>query len=275
MHLKLEELGSRWLNNVVVTHLNIIHCKNNGWNYRVSSSLFPLLTHPEFIYSLVDVPQFNDIMEEFAAIREENYPVRLSIHPDQFVVLATEDDSIAEKSIQELNCHGMVMDLLGCDKSYKNPINIHVNCSKGDPQAIADRFMHRLSQTSDSVQSRLVVENEDKGIWNVESLLQYFDLPVTYDNLHDKCNPSPNIKEETAYLCSKTWGQHKPLYHYCESNGVNKRAHADMPTSFPFNDDYDWEIELKNKDYAIREIERLKNGYFNTSAEQGSFSTNS
>ena len=271
MHLKLEELGSRWLNNVIVTHLNIIHCKNNGWNYRVSSSLFPLLTHPEFKYSLEDVPQYDAIMEEFSAIREEEYPVRLSTHPDQFVVLATDNDDTAEKSIKELNYHGMIMDLLGCDRSYRNPINIHVNCSKGNHQEIADKFMNRLSQTDMSVQSRLVVENEDKGIWNVESLLKYFDLPITYDNLHDRCNPSPNIKEGITYLCAKTWGEHKPLYHYCESNGSNKRAHADMPISFPFNDDYDWEIELKSKDYAIREIERLKNGYPYASSKQSVF----
>ena len=44
----LKQLSSRWLNNVKVTHRIIRHCADNGWNYRVSSSLFPLLTHPDF-----------------------------------------------------------------------------------------------------------------------------------------------------------------------------------------------------------------------------------
>ena len=44
----LNDLGSRWLNNVIVTRLCIEHCDREGWGYRVSSSLFPVLTHPEF-----------------------------------------------------------------------------------------------------------------------------------------------------------------------------------------------------------------------------------
>ena len=48
----LNELGKRWLNNVEVTGACIEHCANNGWGYRVSSSLFPCLTHPEFVYSI-------------------------------------------------------------------------------------------------------------------------------------------------------------------------------------------------------------------------------
>ena len=262
---RLNELGHRWLNNVIVTHLIIIHCKNNGWNYRISSSLFPLITHPEFEYTLSEVPQYNEIMEEFESIREEKYPVRLSMHPDQFVVLATEDENTANKSIKELNHHGLIMDLLGCERSYNNPMNIHVNCNKGSAQEIVARFNERLSRVDDSVKSRLVVENEDKGIWDAEMLLTYFNIPITYDNLHHKCNNADaNIKdEEIESLCAKTWGSYKPLFHYCESNGINKRAHADIPTSFPFNDNYDWEIELKFKDKAIRELERLKNDYFN------------
>ena len=39
----LTELGERWLNNIRVTFMSIQHCYQNGWGYRVSSSLFPLL----------------------------------------------------------------------------------------------------------------------------------------------------------------------------------------------------------------------------------------
>ena len=55
-------------------------------------------------------------------------------------------------------------------------------------------------------------------------------------------------------LCAKTWGSVKPLFHYSESLSVMiiPRSHADMPTDFPANDQYDWDIELKYKDAAIR-----------------------
>ncbi len=252
----LGQLGQRWLNNVEVTRLCIEHCSDNGWGYRVSSSLFPCLTHPEFKsgwrYSVQNVPQYEQIMEEFRDIvyYNETWQVRLSTHPDQFNVLASENQSAVDKTITELNHHGWVMDQLGCERSYQNPINIHVNCTKGELSDIAARFMSNLNKCDQSVTSRLVVENEDKGCWTVDNLLKYFNLPITYDNLHDKCNPST---KNTYLECAETWPC-KPLFHYSESmpDHKNPRKHADMPTDCPSTDRYDWDIELKSKDAAIR-----------------------
>ncbi len=253
----LTELGERWLNNVEVTRLCIQHCHENGWGYRVSSSLFPVLTHPEFIYTIHDVPQYDEIIQEFVEITmyNETWGVRLSTHPDQFNVLASENQSAVEKTITELNHHGRVMDMLGCDRSYQNPINIHVNNTKGELDDIACRFMSRLAECNESVTSRLVVENEDKGCWTVANLLEHFNIPITYDNLHDKCNPSiaaPHVSNMAA--CASTWGSVKPLFHYSESmpDHKNPRKHAQMPTDCPATDRFDWDIELKSKDAAIR-----------------------
>ena len=137
----LQELGERWCNNVGVTLKCIEHCAKNGWGYRVSSALFPCLTHPEFEYSMKDVSQYDEIMELFRDIvfYNEVWQVRLSTHPDQFNVLASENQASVDKTIAELNHHGWIMDKLGCDRSYYNPINIHVNCTKGDPADIAAR----------------------------------------------------------------------------------------------------------------------------------------
>ena len=112
--------------------------------------------------------------------------------------------------------------------------------------------MTNLARCNESVTSRLVVENEDKGCWTVGNLLHYFDLPVTFDNLHHKCNPSG--KFQPMETCAFTWGKFKPLYHYSESmpDHKNPRKHADMPTDCPASEAYDWDIELKSKDAAIR-----------------------
>ena len=274
----LNELGERWLNNVRVTLKSIEHCAENGWGYRVSSSLFPCLTHPEFECSIEDVPQYEQIMEEFRDIvyYNETWQVRLSTHPDQFNVLASENQSSVDKTIAELNHHGWIMDKLGCERSYYNPINIHVNCTKGELSDIAARFMSNLNKCEQSVISRLVVENEDKGCWTVANLLHHFDIPVTYDNLHDKCNPcvwdleniwniaAEEVRMSPMELCAKTWGTIKPLFHYSESHPdkTNPRSHADMPTDYPATDRYDWDIELKSKDAAIRACADLKADMF-------------
>ena len=259
----LNELGKRWLNNVEVTRLCIEHCHNNGWGYRVSSSLFPVLTHPEFMYTVHDVPQYDEIMQEFVEIvmYNEIWQVRLSTHPDQFNVLASENQASVDKTIRELNHQGWVMDMLGCERSYYNPINIHVNCTKGELDDIACRFMSNLNKCDQSVQSRLVVENEDKGCWTVDNLTKYFNIPITYDNLHDKCNPSiANPSASNMAACAVTWGSVKPLFHYSESmpDQKNPRKHADMPTDCPATDRYDFDIELKSKDKAIRGIAMIE-----------------
>ena len=252
----LNELGSRWLNNVQVTRLAILHCWENKWGYRVSSNLFPVLTHPEFGYDISDVPQYEAIMKTFNDTAWENnnfWGVRLSTHPDQFNVLASENQASVDKTIAELNHHGWVMDQLGCERSYYNPMNIHVNCTKGDLADIAARFMSNLNQCDQSVTSRLVLENEDKGCWNVDNLLKHFRLPITFDNLHDKCNPSETDSDACMRQCAATWNV-RPLFHYSESHPdkTNPRSHADMPTDRPCSDQYDWDIELKSKDAAIR-----------------------
>ena len=256
----LDQLGQRWLNNIEVTRLCIEHCSDNGWGYRVSSSLFPCLTHPEFEYSVQNVPQYEQIMEEFrnTVYYNETWQVRLSTHPSQFVVLASENQDAIDKSIAELNHHGWVMDMLGCERNYYNVMCLHVNNSKGDPADIAARFMSNLKKCDQSVQSRLVVENEDKGCWTVANLLEYFNIPVTYDNLHDQCNPSNSGSKwwddkgfydcnfSATARCAATWGSVKPLFHYSEScpDATNPRKHAQMPTDCPTTDRYDWDIEL-------------------------------
>ena len=155
--------------------------------------------------------------------------------------------------------------MLGCQQSYYNPINIHVNCTKGELSDIADRFMSNLAKCDESVTSRLVVENEDKGCWTVVNLLEHFNIPVTYDNLHDKCNPSQFLPFNGDYFypmeeCAKTWGNVKPLFHHSESHPdkTNPRSHADMPTDLPASDLYDWDVELKAKDKAIRELAMIE-----------------
>ena len=158
------------------------------------------------------------------------------------------------------------MTLLGARHNYWNPINIHVNNTKGDPADIAARFTHNLSRCHRDVTSRLVVENEDKGIWTPKLLAQHFDIPITYDNLHHKCLPDGLTQGQAYDLCYRTWHvgendfrQIRPIFHYSESHPdkSNPRSHADMPTGKPLMSDVmpaDYDIELKGKDYAIEAI---------------------
>jgi UV DNA damage endonuclease len=257
-------VSARTLNNIRVTYKILEQCASEGWGYRVSSNLFPLLTYDVAELKLEDYPDYIDIEAALAdcasIIRDKR--IRVSCHPDQFNVLASEGKHNVAKTIRELNHHGWLMDMLGAPRDYRAPINIHINNTKGDPADIAARFMSNLAKCNESVRSRLVVENEDKGIWTPSLLVKHFDIPITYDNLHHKCFPDDLTQEQAHRLCYKTWmrgGYYKPLFHYSESHPdkTNPRSHADMPTATPassFDTPVDYDIELKSKDYAIASL---------------------
>ena len=260
-------LSARTLNNIRVTYKVLTRCAANGWAYRVSSSLFPLLTYNVANLKLADYPDYIDIMAALvdcaSVVRDK--AIRISCHPDQFNVLASMGKPQVDKTIKELNHHGWLMDQLGARRDYRCPINIHVNNTKGEPSEIAARFMSNLAKCDESVRSRLVVENEDKGIWTPKLLLQHFNLPITYDNLHHKCLPDDLSHSQAFKLCYQSWmrgGYFKPLFHYSESHPdkTNPRSHADMPTELPyeaFSMPVDYDIELKSKDAAIEAFASL------------------
>ncbi len=264
----IKVVSERTLNNLRVTRKIIEQCYFSGWGYRVSSNLFPLLTYDVAELKLEDYPDYADIMATLAdcAFIIKDKRIRISCHPDQFNVLASEGKHNVAKTIKELNHHGWLMDMLGGHRDYRCPINIHVNNTKGEPEEIADRFMLNLYKCDEAVRSRLVVENEDKGIWTPKLLVKHFDIPVTYDNLHHKCLPDGLTEQQAFKLCYDTWnrkGYFKPLFHYSESHPEkpNPRSHADMPSDSPkdYGHSYpvDYDIELKAKDDAIRAIEAV------------------
>ena len=261
----LEILGDRILNNLVVTNEHIRYCHRNNLVYRLSSDIFPLITYEKANVDLTDLPNYDDILDAmdqiYHTIQETN--VRISAHPDQFNVLASTNPDSVTKTVDELNFFSSFMDFIGCSEDYSSPINIHINNKQGSYDEIISRFMAGFNRLDDNCRNRLVIENDDKsGGWSVQELIEHFHqstkIPITFDYLHNKCNPSEQSEyytEETCIkLCSDTWNGHKPLFHYSESKiGNNPRAHADYAEQ-PFETyglDFDVDMELKMKDKAI------------------------
>lgn len=258
------EVSRRTLQNVKTTLETLKHCNKNNWNYRVSCNLFPLITLPEANLIYEEYPDYIEIEKTLneCANFVKSSGIRISNHPDQFVVLASDNVNTINNSKRELEQNAWIMDKLGAEKSYLHPINLHINKSN-NPQETSKRFLDSLKTCSESVQTRLVIENEDKGIWNVQTLVKYFnnEIPITFDNLHHKCNSGELTEQQAFEICYKTWCSYKPLFHYSESDPENSncRAHAHMPVGKPnsFECDVDWEIELKAKDYALDKFKHM------------------
>jgi UV DNA damage endonuclease len=263
-------VADRTLNNVVVTRKTLEFCASRNWNYRVSSGMMPLETLPEANLVLENTYNFNLIKQEFEiaaeVIRKNN--IRCSTHPDQFVVPASANIQTVAKSIIELHAHGKMMDYLQLPRSYDAPINIHMNCFKGaDLKDIAKRFIDVYNALDESVKSRLVLENEDKpNSWNVEQLYEHVyqqtGIPITYDNLHFRCNPGRQTADEAVKMAVSTWSNFVPLFHFSDNdpNEKNPRSHGDYVREFPveyrnYDGSLDLEMEFKAKDYAIEKFQ--------------------
>ena len=263
----LKIIGDKTINNLNVLYKTLQQCQSNNWNMRIGSDIVPLLTLPQANFKLTDLPNYSDIKQMFDICSNyiSNNYIRCSMHPDQFVVLASKSQSVANKSILELNNHAYIMDLLGLTQSHYNPINIHMNCFKNEkPTDIIKRFSLNYKKLDVGVKHRLVIENEDKtNSWNVKQLYAgifiNLGIPITYDSHHHRLN-SGNISEQIAFdLAKSTWTTHKSLFHF--SNGkksATDRSHSDYVHTLHnelFDGSVDIEFEFKMKDLAIEKFE--------------------
>jgi len=260
-------IGARILNNVLVTMESIKFCRRLGYCYRLSSDLFPLVTYDKAGFGLEDLPQHDQIFAALEEIRKYlvGCPVRVSSHPDQFNVLASENEESVERTIKELNFQSWLMDSIGCPADYSSPINIHMNNNSGSRQSIVDRLLFNMDRLDSNCRSRLVLENDDKAsCWSAKMLVDHYHKrtgnPITFDYLHHKCHPDGLSEQEAVEMCHSTWSGFTPLFHLSESRDeTNLKAHADYPTvkAESYGLDFDLDLEFKMKDKAIARYEAI------------------
>jgi UV DNA damage endonuclease len=208
--------------------------------FRIMSPLFPRMTHPEVGYRLTDLPEGDNVIRLLEAIRlyAVQHDIRLSFHPDQFVVLSSPHAAVVTNSIQELEYQGGLAEALGADV-----INIHGGGVYGDKVSALQRFSRVFPDLPDAVRSRLTLENDDIS-YTVRDLLpvcQALAIPLVYDVHHHRCNPDGLSIEEATRLAAETWvrvGREQ----YCHLSSPkagwgnsNPKPHADYidPDDFP------------------------------------------
>jgi UV DNA damage endonuclease len=265
----LSTLGDRILNNLVTTRKTIEFCGQNDYVYRVSSDIFPLITYDEANVSLEDLPNHDDIQDEFDNISQTiiSSNVRVSCHPSEYNSLASLSDKVVEKTITELNFYSSFFDRIGLPANTFSPMNLHVHNNNGTREEISRRFYENFKRLDENCQARLTIENDDKlNCWSVRELVDIFHpmtrIPICFDYLHHKCHPNNLTEVEAVNMCYDTW-QTRPLFHYSESRiGNNPRAHADYAENVfdSYGLEFDVDIELKGKDLAIEKYETIIKG---------------
>lgn len=266
-NISIPELSSRIFHNVEVLKKTLAMCCENGIkHYRVSSSMFPLITDKTLHLNYDDLPELDQIVSSLkeAGDYARSVGITLSCHPSQFNVLTSLSDETIKNTITELNHESQVLDWMGCKQDYSTPMCLHLSRSpKGEETdyEYLSRFMDSFYACSDGVQGRLVLENEDKGYWNCENLYSVFSsyIPLVYDNLHDACNPSSILSSQYwVSAFSETWSDHIPVFHWSEGiDGTRKHSNyfSHIPEIIKTNQNQIiWECEVKAKDFAITEI---------------------
>ena len=234
--------------------------------FRINSQILPLKTHPDFKYNLKDLPDGAAIRERFEAAGKlaAQANVRLTMHPDQFVVLNSPRESVVKSSIAELEYQAEFGQWTGV-----NVINIHGGGAYGDKPAALARFIRNVPRLSRRVRERLTVENDDR-IYTPEDLLPVCEaraIPLVYDVHHHRCLPD-NLSIETATeKALETWTNRQPLFHISSPRdgweAANPRPHHDFldPDDIPAcwkGLDIHLEVEAKAKELAVLKLQSDK-----------------
>ncbi len=244
-----------------ILEFNIQH---NLLFFRISSDLIPFASHEicDFDWPTYFKPQFQALGQ---LIKQAN--IRISMHPDQFVLINALKPEIISRSISELEYHATILDLLELDQSAK--IQIHVGGAYGDKISAMQRFVTNYQQLSSKIKSRLVIEHDDR-LFSLQDCLAIHaqtNIPVLFDFLHHACLNNQETVREAVILASKTWQKADGvLMTDYSSQALNARLgkHNSTLDSIDFakiltaTQGLDFDIMLEIKDKERSAIEALK-----------------
>ncbi|MCB2409675.1 UV DNA damage repair endonuclease UvsE [Hymenobacter lucidus] len=170
--------------------------------FRIGSSIVPFGSHP-----INTFPWQTRFAAEFQAIGDyvKAQQMRISFHPDQFVVLNSPSTDIVQRSIAELVYQGSMLDLMGLDSTAK--LQIHVGGLYGDRDLAISRFIATYQELPEAVRRRLVIENDDR-LFSLRDCLRVHEavgIPILFDNFHHECLNHGEPMAEALRLAAGTW----------------------------------------------------------------------
>lgn len=204
--------------------------------FRMTSDLFPWASE----YRLEDLPDYDDICSalSYAGDISRQLGQRLSFHPGQFNVLASPDERVVQNSIGDLEHHAQIMDLMNLPRNHTNKINVHVGASYGDKVKALEQWCHNFDRLSDSVRTRLTLENDDKSsMYSVSDLYnmpyKWYGVPIVFDAHHHEVGANDGMSHyEALHMAASTWPANiRPVCHYSnsatlEDSTLQIRAHS-------------------------------------------------
>ena len=192
---------------------------------RITSDMLSFYTHEDWQPFWQSTNTQDQLARWFAPLGETARAnnVRLSFHPDQFVVLASDREEVVNKSIEEFEYHVDMAKFMGYGKQFQDiKINVHISGRKG-PQGIRDVF----GRLSPEARNTLTLENEEYT-HGLTDCLSLSDLVPTVLDIHHNWiregtyidHNSDDVKKVIA-----SWRGVRPTIHYSVSREDVLTAH--------------------------------------------------
>lgn len=247
--------------------LAVQQCERLGIGaFRMNSQILPLGTHPTAGYTIPALDPSGGIRKAFrrAGRAAKAAGIRLSFHPDQFVVVNSERESVVANSLAELEFQAEIAALVGADV-----IVIHGGGRAGGVAASLVRLEQGLRRLSRRARSRIALENDDRSFTpqDLLPLCRRLRIPLVYDVHHHRCLPDGLSVDQASKLAMATWRGREPHFHISSPragwNGGDPRPHADYldPRDLPqtwLRSSLTVDVEAKAKERAVLAIANLR-----------------
>ena len=185
---------------------------------RLGSNQLPAATHPDWRYfwKRPEVRSYASTYYGKAGELARQLGVRLSMHPGQFVVLASDTPEIVERSIEEFEYHVDCIKFMGYGKEFQDfKCNVHISGRQG-PAGIKHAVDKRLSPEA---RNTITIEN-DENKWGIQDSLELADTcALVLDIHHHWCREGEYIQptDDRFARVIDSWRGVRPAIHYSYS----------------------------------------------------------
>ncbi|KJV30158.1 UV DNA damage repair endonuclease UvsE [Pantoea sp. SM3] len=274
----LAQLATNNLENQILTLQQLAKLPDAMRMMRIGSDLLPLYTVPEATAIYTEL--MPDLQPLFVKCGEmaRAHNIRLSFHPGQYSVLASDNEGVVDRAIEDVEYHALCALFMGYGRQFQDfKINIHMNGKKG-----IEGFRAAFQRLSPEARNMLTVENDEISC-SLDDVLQARDLcPVVLDIHHHWVKENQFIKADDARipLIIESWRGVRPVLHYSIAQEgliaeqgfpdqrdltvakTKLRAHSDYYFNQDLNDwalsfkDFDIMCEVKMKNLAVERLYR-------------------
>ena len=194
---------------------------------RLGSDVLPVYTERSWSYywRLPDVQRYCE--REFAKVGEiaRSLDVRLSMHPGQFTVLASDNPDIVDRSIEEFEYHTDVIRWMGYGQKWQDfKCNVHISgrCGPAGIKSVLPRL-------SPEARNCITIENDEMS-WGLDASLELEkDVALVLDIHHHFIATGEYIQPtDDRYLrIIDSWRGVRPAIHYSVSREDLLNAHSE------------------------------------------------